>query len=293
MTSGEIRTGQPVNIGLPSHEELARIENDILAEPGILESGLSTLIGRYGCLKPGDGSFLTPDTVIEWGQGDDTQQATIFAGYADNNYYRKVIYQKNPSTGQTAEWIVFSGSPDVRIADGSGRPLVTETDRRYVRSVLEAVKVSYDRDVTATADGFDIRQYLLETLDDRILAKEAELATLQQQKQQAQEHEGAFDKFKVTIRSGWERDGEQSLDEEISASSLSDVLRKATARFKEMNHRRDVQDDAFSVSVSVGENQFWPVPDEVVMPLFQALSHVDIEAYDVERAKRDLANSRP
>lgn len=51
MTNGDIRTGQPINVGLPSHEELARIESDILADPRIIESGLSTLISRYTYIK--------------------------------------------------------------------------------------------------------------------------------------------------------------------------------------------------------------------------------------------------
>jgi hypothetical protein len=278
MTNGDIRTGQSINVGLPSHEELTRIENDILAEPRIIESGLSTLINRYTYVRTEDGAYLTPDTVIELGEDDDAQPTTVFAGCTESDYHRKVVFQKDPTTGQTAEWIVFSGFPDVGITDGSGRPLESDTDRKYVRSVLEAMKLSYDRDVTAMADGFNIKQHLLDTLDGRIASKEAELAFLQRQRQQAEQHEGTFDKFKVTIRSGWEREGEQSLDEEIAASSLSEVIHKATARFKEMNHRSDVQAHAFSVGVSVGEGQFWTVPDEVVVPLFRALSYLDREA---------------
>lgn len=229
--------------------------------------------------------------MIELGERDSTQPTTVFAGYTESDYHRKVVFQKDPTTGQTAEWIVFSGFPNVKIADGSGRPLESDTDREYVRSVLEAMKVSYDRDVTRIADSFDIKRHLLDTLDDHIAAKRAELTSLQHQKQKAEQHEGAFDKFKVTIRSGWERDGEQSLDEEIAASSLSKVLHKATARFKEMNGRSDVQAHAFSVSVSVGEDQFWEVPNEVVLPLFRALSYWDREAFDVERAKQDFTTS--
>lgn len=292
MTNADIRTGQPVNFGLPSHEELARIEESILVEPSILLSGLDTIISRYTYAKTEDGAYLTPDTTIEIEQNDDPQQTTVFAGWTENNYRRRVIFQRDPSSGLAAEWIVLTSASDVSVSDGSGRSLDSEADRKYVRSVLEAMKTSYDRNVTEKTDGFDIKQHLLETLDETIATKKAELASLEHQREQAEQNEGVFDKFKVTIHSGWEREGEQTVEEEVSAARLSEVLLKATEKFKQLNRRSDVQARAFSVAVSVGDGQFWTIPNEVVSPLFQSLSQWDKEASDIERAKQGLANSQ-
>lgn len=288
--NGDIRTSEPVNIGPPNDEVLTQIEESILIDPRILESGLSTIADRYMTMKTEDGQFLTLETTIQLPEGED-QEATVFVGYnngTQKDYHRKVIYRKDPASGQVAEWIVFSGFPNTVISDGSDQPIESDEGRAYVRTVIEAMKESYARDVRTTAETFDMKQHLSELVEADIEATENRLALLKQQRELIGQQDGPFTRFKVNIVSSWDR--EKPIDEVISGTSITEVLEKATSRFKKANGRADVQARSLSVEVEVGDDQFWPIPLEVVSPLYQSLTHWDKEEEAVERAKQDIAD---
>lgn len=283
MNNGEIRAGSPVALGIQSEEELRQVHEDILTDPQVLRAGLATLISQYTYTKTEDDYYITPEAAIHLNDGDDASQFTVFAGYHKQNLLREIIYLKDEDTSEVSEWIIFGDE----LTDGSGQNLASEAGRKMVRQVLDAMKNAYEQSVITQADSFDIRQHLLDTLDERIAAKEAELISLRHQRQHAEQQEEPFTAFKVSIVSGWRNEGESNLDEVIQAPGLSAALRLAADRFKQLNHRSDVQARSISVSVTSGEGQYWPIPNEAVLPLFSALSHWDREAYEVEKVKQE------
>lgn len=292
MTSRDIKTGPPMDrSSTKKMEETAELDRQDLLRPEILESGLSTLVDRYGT-RTSSGECMTPDIKIN-AENTDTDGITVFASTTElSNSRTGVIYQKNDN-GQPAEWIVFGRLPDgmTTVRDGSGRQLDDEADRTYVRAILEAMKTGYEQDITRTTDSFDIREHLMGTLQGKAAALKAELDSLQSLLDTLDECPEPPTAFRVTIESAWRQEGEHSLEgETFTADSLSEAIRQAIERFKELNNRNDVQASSFQVDIPTADGHFSGVPDAVVAPLFQALSCYDLEDANIRRARQKRAN---
>lgn len=284
MTHETIKTGEPLDLsGFTPEGSLT--DETILLEPDVLESGLSTMLNRYAASKTANGMRITPDTIIEFEHNGQRDEALVFAAETAHDTRRQVIYQK--TAGQAAEWIVItSTAASVSITDGAGRALESEEDRRFVRSVLDTMKTDYEESAISKADDFDIKGYVLEQLDSSISVQETALAALRKQRGLLSHTDAPFNFFRIDIHSSWEKEGERSFSEHISAPTLSEALRQAVATYKERRGRNDIQAQSLSVNVLAGSNTYYQVPKEVVAPLFQALSQWDGEASQIERTRK-------
>jgi hypothetical protein len=294
-----IRTGEPILDGPLTPEDIQqqederrRLEAEIRFSPQIMQSAVLTMLSRYVDTKTEDGRYLTPLTTIQTPEGQDGHSAIVFAGYSEQDYHRKVIYMRDAATGKAAEWIVFSGNADPRITDGSGRPLDADTERGFVRSVIDAMQDSFEKDAVAKAEGFDIKHYAAETLGHQITDTEATLARLRAEIAEIEERTEPFKKFRVSIVSGWEREGEKTLDEVIEADSVAEALRQAAKRFKQLNGRSDVQAQSLSVAAITDKNAAVRIPNEVLTPLFRAVSAWDREGHDTAEARERIHTER-
>ncbi len=285
MGSGEkISVGEPFVQGLTMDREQARKEEELRCSPQVLLTVGSTLVDQYADLKSDDFTY-TPDIVISEEAGP---ARTLFVGKRYNDGQEVTIFQRDEQ-GRAAKWITlrsfYDGTQRIAFTDGKGAEL-QKKDRPFVRNLLDKLRVKYDEMATEKADEFAVKDHALRAMKRETASKEESIVSLRQQIAELEQADGPFNSFRVTIISGWESEGEKSLNEVFVVSSLSDALRQAVAEFKKINGRSDVQAISYSASVVAGEMSEWEVPKKYIKPLFHALAAHDGEAAEIERVRK-------
>lgn len=277
---------EPIHSNEPSQQvELDAIERAILIDPAVMVRGIDTLIERFETITDDVGFHRTPEVTLTI-DGED-EPVTVFAGYTRADRFRKVIYKRDAESNEVREWVVLSRRPEVMVTDGLHHPIETDVARTRVRAVLDAMKEQYEQAALNRANGFDVQKHLVRTLDELIVEQQVILARLQQERGAVVQAD-APESFTMQILTSWEREGVRPFEETVTATTLSEAVLAVIQRYKEANHVNDVQGSSVSVMVTTSEGQLRALPEEVVMPLFNALSHYDAEAAEIERKKREL-----
>ncbi len=277
---------EPINSNEPSQQaELDAIERAILIDPAVMVRGIDTLIERFETITDDVGFHRTPEITVAI-DGED-EPVTVFAGYTRADRFHKVIYKRDAESNEVREWIVLSRRPEAIITDGLHHPIETDVARTRVRAVLDAMKKQYEQAALNRANGFDIQKHLERTLDELIVEQQVRLARLQQERGAVVQAE-VSESFTIQILTSWEREGVQPFEETVTATTLSDAVLAVIRRYKEANHVNDVLGSSVSVMVPTSQGQLRALPEEIVMPLFNALSQYDAEGAEIERKKREL-----
>lgn len=255
-------------------------QHDALRDPSVLIAASNMLVDRYGEpteVAPGNTFVFTPQVQLNISSESETNFATVFAGRNIQDYGLCNIYVKTPDQRDPAVWIVFD-TTNKHIADGKGHLIVDPADLHQVRNLVDALDQEYRQALTSKTDEFDIRGYSLHKLDEHIAATEATLDELRRQRSVVMSETTPINMYQVSIESAWRREGENDYCEIIPASSLSDAIRHAVERFKQINNRGDVQARDVRVSATTDGKTLFDVPREVTMPLFRVYSRHDREA---------------
>lgn len=284
MPPKRFETGNSVPIQDVGADRLAR-EKELLLNPKVLIGAGGMLVERYGRsqeIQPGHRLAATPEVQVSIDDSD--APLTIYASQDGQQYGQWGINLVDPVQRTSAPWILFDNTVG-QITDGNGSPIADPEGLQQVRDIIDAMEQQYSQALTETADAFDIRGNALKDVDDEITETEELLNELRLRRNLIALETAPIGMFQVTITSAWAKEGERSYSETIPADSLSAAVAKAIERFKVLNNRSDVQANSIQVRATSDGRNYYEVPREVVMPLYQAYSRSDREAIAIARLK--------
>ncbi|HVX24253.1 MAG TPA: hypothetical protein VG992_02845 [Candidatus Saccharimonadales bacterium] len=283
MTNYELPgLGEPVPFGEPENE----VAPEILAHPEVLSAKANDIYSKFHIGH--EAYFLTPSQELEIELPDSQVtniNLTLGRSKQSNSGTDLTLYSLDNTNNVLLPWYSFTHR---ELLSGQGSAVEDQEERLHVRSVLERLESKLVAATYEKISEFSPYEYFKDRLIEEAQGYERLARALRY-------IDNEFDvntaspaaKLHVTLKSGWEKEGEKSptCEYNLAEVGLADAIVATIDHFKELNNRSDLQ-GAIHVVVEQGSAAY-EIPLEVLLPFTrQQGTYAGWEKRTVERLQK-------